>query len=119
MKNLFIALAIVFGFCLQSAAAQTDATKVAVPAVQKEDWKAEVAATVKAEVAKIATELQLTEPQKAQIATILTDQHEKIQAIREDSRGKMRAVLTPEQQTKWDKMKSERGKTSEPVKEMK
>lgn len=81
--------------------------------------KAEIAANVKAELAKIAAELQPTEPQKAQIKTILTEQHEKIQAIRDDFRVKMRAVLTPEQQTKWDKMKAERGKTPEPTKEMK
>jgi periplasmic protein CpxP/Spy len=114
VKNLLIALAIVFGLCIQSATAQT-----AAPQTDKEKMKAEVVEQVKAELAKIATELQLTEPQKAQIKTILTEQHEKIQAIREDSRGKMRAVLTPEQLTKWEKMKAERAKTPEPMKEMK
>ncbi|HCV42425.1 MAG TPA: hypothetical protein DGH68_03005 [Bacteroidetes bacterium] len=125
MKNLFIALAIVFGLCLQSAVAQT-----ATPQPDKEKMKAEVAEKAKAELAKIAEELKLTPDQKAQMKTIITERMEKtqavykevepkLQAIKDDARGKMRAVLTPEQQTKWDKMKAEHGKKSEPTKEMK
>ncbi len=113
MKNLFVALAIVFGLCLQSAAAQTETQQM-----PKEKTRAEVVDNVKAELAKIAKELNLTTDQKAQFKTILTEQSEKIQAIREDSRGKMRAVLTPDQQAKWDKMKSEHAMKSEPKKEM-
>jgi protein CpxP len=125
MKNLIFAIAIVFGLCLQSAAAQT-----ATPQPGKEKMKAEVAEKVKAELAKIAEELQLTADQKTQIKAILTEQIEKqqavykeiepkMQAIKAESHGKMRAVLTPEQQAKWDKMKAERGKTPEPTKETK
>jgi periplasmic protein CpxP/Spy len=126
MKNLFLALAIVFGLCLQSAAAQTT-----TPQPGKEKVKAEVAEKVKAELAKIDKELQLTADQKAQIKTILTEQMEKaqaaykeiepkLQAIKHESQGKIRAVLTPEQATKLDKMKAmeaEHGKKLEPVKE--
>ncbi len=42
-----------------------------------------------------------------------------IQAIRQEARSKMRAVLTPEQQTKWDKMKADYGMKAEPKEEMK
>ncbi len=125
MKNLFIGLAIVFGLCFQSAAAQT-----ATPPPGKQTVKDEVAEKVKSELAKIDKELKLTADQKAQLKTILTEQMDKLQevykevepkaqAIKEESRGKMRAVLTPEQLTKWDKMKAEHGKKSEPPKEMK
>jgi Spy/CpxP family protein refolding chaperone len=110
MKNLFIALFIVFGLCFQSAAAQTEAAKSATPPAQKETMKSEMMENVKAELAKIAAELQLTEAQKAQIKTVLTEQYEKIHAIRVESRGKLRAILTPDQQAKWDKMKAEHGK---------
>ena len=122
MKNLFIALAVVFGLCLQSAAAQTG-----TPQPGKEKLKAEVAEKVKEELAKIDKELQLTADQKAQLKTIITERIEKtqavykeiepkLQAIKDESRGKMRAVLTPAQLAKWEKMKAEHGKTPEPVK---
>lgn len=128
MKNLLIALAVVFGLCLQSAAAQTDAAPTA-----KDQAKTEVADKVKVELAKIDQELKLTADQKAELKTILTEQMEKLQAvykeiepkvqgIREESRGKMRAVLTPEQRTKWETMKSmeaQYGKQLDPVKERK
>jgi len=125
MKNLFIALAIVVGLCLQSAAAQTS-----TPPPGKEKVKAEVAEKVKAELAKIDKELQLTADQKAQFKTIITERMEKtqelykeiepkLQTIKEESRGKMRAVLTPEQLAKWEKMKTEAGKPPEHAKEMK
>ncbi len=66
MKSLFVALAIVFGLCLQSAAAQTD-----TPQPAKEKVKAEVAEWVKAELSKISKELNLTTEQNAQIKTLL------------------------------------------------
>jgi Spy/CpxP family protein refolding chaperone len=119
MKNLLIALAIVFGLCLQSASAQTETPKAATPQAPKHVTKSEVAESVKADLAKISKELQLTDDQKAQIKTILTAQYEKIQPIRAESRAKIHAVLTPEQQAKWDAMKAEHGKKSEPPKEMK
>jgi periplasmic protein CpxP/Spy len=125
MKNLFIALAIVVGLFLQSAAAQTS-----TPPPGKEKVKAEMAEKVKAELAKIDKELQLTADQKAQFKTIITERMEKtqelykeiepkLQTIKEESRGKMRAVLTPEQLAKWEKMKTEAGKSPEHAKEMK
>jgi Spy/CpxP family protein refolding chaperone len=128
MKNLLIALAVVFGLCFQCTAAQTDA-----PQTDKEKVKTEVAAKVNAELAKIDQELKLTKDQKAQLKTILTEQMEKLQAvyleiepkvlaIKEESRGKMRGVLTPEQRTKWETMKSmdaQYGKQLDPVKERK
>jgi len=126
MKKLFIALAIVFGLCLQNAAAQTETAQKP----KEENLKAEVAEKVKAELAKIDKELQLTADQKTQIKTILTEQIEKLKAvqkeiepktkaIKDEGRSKMRAVLTPEQQAKWDKMKAEYRKKGESTKEMK
>jgi Spy/CpxP family protein refolding chaperone len=114
MKSFAVALAIVFGLFLQSAVAQTENQQMS-----KDEMKAQVQANVKSELAKIAKELNLTAEQKDKIKSILTDEHEKIMSIREDYRGKMRDVLTPEQQTKWDKMKAERGMKTEKKSEMK
>lgn len=128
MKNLFIALAIVIGLGLQTAAAQTDA----IPTAQ-EKARTEMAAKVNAELTKIDRELKLTEAQQGQLKVILTEQMEKlqvvykeiepkVQVIKEESQAKMRGVLTPEQRTKWDTMKSmdaQYGKQLDPVKERK
>lgn len=126
MKNLLIALGIVFGLCLQSAAAQTPTPQ---PGLDK--MKAEVAEKVRAELTKIDKELQLTQDQKVQLKAILTDEKEKLQVayskiepevktIQAESHAKMRAVLTPDQKKKWDnmkEMKAEYDKKLEPVKE--
>ncbi len=82
-----IALAVVFGLCLQSAAAQT-----ATPHPGKDKLKAEVAEKVKAEVAKIDKELQLTADQKAQFKTIITERIEKSQAVHKKIEPKLQAI---------------------------
>ena len=121
MKNLRIALAIVFGLCLQSAAAQTD-----TPPPVKEKAKVEMAEWVKAELSKISKELNLTPDQNTQIKTLLTEENEKLepirkeyehktQTIREEYRGKMRAVLSPEQQKQFDMMKQMRAESRKPM----
>jgi Spy/CpxP family protein refolding chaperone len=126
MKNMFVALAVVFGFCLQSAAAQTTTLEPV-----KEKAKGEAAEWVKAELTKISKELNLTADQNAQIKTILTEENAKLEPLRKDyeaktqpiraeSRAKMRAVLTPDQQKHFDmmkQMKMESVKKLEPVKE--
>jgi Spy/CpxP family protein refolding chaperone len=121
MKNLCIAIAIVFGLCLQSAAAQTDTSKTS-----KEKVTAEVAKHVKAEMAKISKELQLTADQNAQIKAILTEEMEKLEPLRKEyeaktepiraeSRAKMRAVLTPDQQKHLDMMKQTKATSDKPL----
>jgi hypothetical protein len=78
----------------------------------------EVANKIKAELKKIDARVKLTPDQKTQIKTLLGEQATKVDAIyaeiepevtavREEYRGKIRGVLTPEQQTEWDKIKGE------------
>ena len=78
----------------------------------------ETANRVRAELKKIDARLNLTADQKTQIRTMLDEQSNKLDALyaeiepREDAirteyRGKIRQVLTPAQQTEWDKIKGE------------
>lgn len=57
---------------------------------------------------RLSTELNLTAEQQAKVKTIVTENHTKIQQLREDSRRQIRALLTTEQQTKFDAMKAHR-----------
>ena len=78
----------------------------------------EVAAKTKAELAKIDARLKLTPDQKTQVRTLLGQEADKLDAlyaeiepretaIRTEYRHKIRGVLTPTQQTEWDKIKGE------------
>lgn len=53
-------------------------------------------------------ELNLTEEQKPQVEAVYKEQHEKIRAIRNETRGKLEQILTPEQMAKFDEMKKKR-----------
>jgi Spy/CpxP family protein refolding chaperone len=100
MRTLVLVLALAVAFSAQSATAQTAAEKV------------------KAEFAKIQERLKLTDDQKTQLKKLLAEEVNKLDAIykeyepKEDAvvkeyKSKMRAVLTPEQQAEWDKIKKE------------
>ena len=89
-----------------------------VALADSEGKRAEVAKKVKAEFAKIDARLKLTPDQKTQVKGLLGEQADKLDALyaeiapREDAivteyRGKIRGVLTPTQQTEWDKIKGE------------
>jgi Spy/CpxP family protein refolding chaperone len=53
---------------------------------------------------QMATDLKLTQDQKNQIRTIKDDKHQKMEAAMQDAQDRIRSVLTPEQQVKFDKM---------------
>ncbi|MCC6820069.1 MAG: hypothetical protein V9H26_24015 [Verrucomicrobiota bacterium] len=78
----------------------------------------------KERLAKIATELKLTDEQKTKVAAALKEQaekmrglkdatpeerKEKVKAGREEMQKKMKEILTPEQYTKWEKLRKEGG----------
>lgn len=78
----------------------------------------EIGNKVRAELKKIDARLKLTSDQRTQIRGLLEQQSDKMDelykeiepredAIRTEYRGKIREVLTPQQQAEWDKMKGE------------
>ncbi|MCG8392699.1 MAG: hypothetical protein MI745_06420 [Pseudomonadales bacterium] len=62
-------------------------------------------------------QLELTDEQTAQIQTIFTEQGEKMKALHEETREKINAVLTPEQQDKLAELKEKRKERWEERKE--
>ena len=100
MRTLVIVLALALAFSAQTATAQTAAEKV------------------QAEFSKIKERLKLTPEQQTQLKSIVSEGIGKLDAIHKEYepretavmkeyRGKMRAVLTPEQQAEWDKIRKE------------
>ena len=75
--------------------------------VVRADESADLAARVKAELKKIDARLKLTTDQKDKLKGILEEKWSKMDALDTEYRAKMRDVLTPAQQTEWDKIKSE------------
>ena len=71
------------------------------------DEAAEMKAKVKTELQKIDKRLKLTPEQKEKIRGLIEERFEKTEALVKEYRGKMRDVLTPEQQAEWDKIKGE------------
>ena len=75
-------------------------------------------------LAKMAEELKLTDEQKPKVAALMKEQaetmrglrdatqeerREKMKARRAEMETKMKEILTPEQFTKWEKLRKERG----------
>ncbi|GAB4358059.1 MAG: hypothetical protein Kow0060_11800 [Methylohalobius crimeensis] len=56
--------------------------------------------------------LNLNEAQKGQVETLLKEQWEKHRAVRQETRTRLEAVLTPEQMEKWDEKHKRRFKRS-------
>jgi len=75
--------------------------------IARADEAAAVAAKVKAELQKIDARLKLTPDQKDKMRGILQEKFDKMDALDKEYRAKLRDVLTPAQQTEWDKIKSE------------
>ena len=78
----------------------------------------------KERIAKMAEELKLTDEQKTKVTALLKEQaetmrglrdatpeerREKTKAVREEMQKKMKEILTPEQYTKWEKLRKEGG----------
>ena len=53
----------------------------------------------------ICKKLDLAPEQKDKVIAIFKTQHEKMQAVREETRTSLQGVLTPEQMTKFDAMR--------------
>ena len=75
--------------------------------IARADEAAAVAARVKAELQKIDARLKLTPDQKDKMRGILQEKFDKMDALDKEYRAKLRDVMTPAQQTEWDKIKSE------------
>jgi len=71
------------------------------------DAQADMAAKVQAELKKIDARLKLNAEQKDKMKAILAERWQKADELDKEYRAKMREVLTPAQQTEWDKIKSE------------
>jgi Spy/CpxP family protein refolding chaperone len=71
------------------------------------DAQADMAAKVQAELKKIDARLKLTPDQKDKLKGLIQERWDKADALDKEYRAKMRDVLTPAQQTEWDKIKSE------------
>jgi hypothetical protein len=69
--------------------------------------EAEIAAKVQAELKKIDARLKLSADQKDKLKSLIQERWDKADALDKEYRAKMRDVLTPAQQTEWDKIKSE------------
>jgi periplasmic protein CpxP/Spy len=59
---------------------------------------------------KMAKDLDLTQDQKNKIRTIKDDMYNKIEATESEGHKQIRAILTPEQQVKFDKKLEEKEK---------
>ncbi len=54
---------------------------------------------------RMTKELNLNEEQKTKMDALFKEQHEKYKAIHEETRARLKEILTPEQMTKMDEMK--------------
>lgn len=59
-------------------------------------------------VERLTKELSLNSEQKTQVETILNEQQQKFKAVREETHASIKAVLTPEQATKFDALREKR-----------
>jgi len=78
-------------------------TVAAMPGADKEGYEGGYRHGNKMEC--LTKELDLTEEQKTKMDTLFKEQHEKYKTIHEETRTRMKEILTPEQMTKMDEMK--------------
>lgn len=78
-------------------------TVAAMPGAEKEGYEGGYRHGNKME--RLTKELDLTEEQKTKMETLFKEQHEKYKTIHEETRTRMKEILTPEQVTKMDEMK--------------
>jgi hypothetical protein len=108
-----------------SMANAADETKPAAPAAEKKAEAAKPAPSA-ADIAKLEAEVSLTEEQKTKVAALLTEMKGKRRAVSEDASlskedkkaktkvvnheitEKIKAAMTPEQYTKWEKLQQAR-----------
>lgn len=59
-------------------------------------------------IEKMDQELDLSDEQRSQVETLFKEQHAKHKALRDETRGKLNAILSDDQQTKLETLKAER-----------
>ena len=59
-------------------------------------------------IERLNQELSLTNEQKTKVEAILNEQQQKFKAVREETHASIKAVLTPEQATKFDALREQR-----------
>ncbi|MGY6277857.1 hypothetical protein [Methylomonas sp. MgM2] len=59
-------------------------------------------------VERLAKELDLNADQKTKLEDIFKQEHEKFEALRQETHQQIQGVLTPEQMTKFEQLKKER-----------
>jgi len=79
---------------------------IAVFAEEANDMEAP--AMCKKRTEHLTKQLGLNDEQKTKVEAILTTQHEKIKALHEETDASIKAILTPEQQTKFDQLQQQR-----------
>jgi protein CpxP len=78
-------------------------TAAALPGTDTEGGEGEYRHGKKME--RMTKELNLNEEQKTKMDALFKEQHEKYKTIHEETRTRLKEILTPEQMTKMDEMK--------------
>ncbi len=125
MKKLFASFPVLVALCVWAPHVRAQDATSATTAPQsgnhaKSEGGKRSAGRAEAELADLSRNLNLTDEQKTKIKPLLEEEHMKIHAVREgntgsadeqkaktkvirdDANAQIRAVLTPEQQTKFD-----------------
>jgi Spy/CpxP family protein refolding chaperone len=77
---------------------------IAAPTMVRADDKHMSPAEREKKLEKMTSDLKLTQDQKNQVRTIKEEKYQKVEAAKKEAHEKIRALLTPEQQGKFDKM---------------
>lgn len=84
-------------------------TRAAMPEADKAAKKAaRMEKRMERRLSRMKEKLGLSDEQVAQMKTAMTQQHAQMQALREQGKANMAAILTPEQATKFEAMKGGR-----------
>ncbi len=78
-------------------------TVAAMPGAEKEGYEGGYRHGEKME--RMSKELNLNEEQKTKMDTLFKEQHEKYKSLHEETRTRLKEILTPEQMQKMDEIK--------------
>lgn len=77
------------------------------PEARQEMREARKAKKMERRLARMQEKLGLTDDQVAQMKTVMTEQHAKKKALRDESKQRMTAIMTPEQAQQFEAMRAE------------